>query len=77
MIDELRLAKLLAGFRGEPASDRAALARAALAIGQLFLDHRGRINDIEINPIIMQPNGCGAVAVDVRVLWSEEGAQPA
>jgi acetyltransferase len=76
MIDELRLAKLLAGFRGQPIADRTALAQAALAIGRLFLDHRARIRDIEINPLIVRPDGCGAVAVDVRVLWREEGAQP-
>jgi acetyltransferase len=76
MIDELKLAKLLAGFRARPVADRAALAQAALAIGRLFLDHRARIRDIEINPLIVRPNGCGAVAVDVRVLWREEGAQP-
>jgi acetyltransferase len=76
MIDELKLAKLLAGFRAQPVADRAALAQAALAIGRLFLDHRASISDIEINPLIVRPDGCGAVAVDVRVLWREEGAQP-
>ena len=76
MIDELKLAKLLAGFRAQPVADRAALAQAALAIGRLFLDHRARIRDIEIHPLIVRPDGCGAVAVDVRVLWREEGAQP-
>jgi succinyl-CoA synthetase beta subunit len=75
MIDELKLARLLAGFRGQPA-DRAALAQAALAIGRLFLDHRARIKDIEINPLMVRPNGCGTVAVDVRVLWREEGDRP-
>jgi succinyl-CoA synthetase beta subunit len=73
MIDDLKLAKRLAGFRGQPAADRAALADAALAIARLFLDHRARITDIEINPLIVRPNGCGAVAVDVRVLWREDG----
>jgi len=73
MIDDLKLAKRLAGFRGQPAADRAALADAAFAIARLFLDHRARIKDIEINPLIVRPNGCGAVAVDVRVLWREDG----
>jgi acyl-CoA synthetase (NDP forming) len=76
MLDGLELAKLLAPFRGRPAADRGALAQAALAVGRLFLDHRTRIKDIEINPLMVRPNGCGAVAVDVRALWREEGAQP-
>jgi acyl-CoA synthetase (NDP forming) len=73
MIDELKLAKLLAGFRGRPVADRATLADAALAIGRFFLDHRSRIRDIEINPLMVRPSGRGAVAVDVRVLWREDG----
>ena len=54
MVDGLKLAKLLAGFRGQPAADRAALAAAALALGRFFLDHRARITDIEINPLIVR-----------------------
>jgi acetyltransferase len=74
MIDSLKLAKLLAGYRGRPAADRAALETAALALGRFFLDHRARIKDIEINPLMVRASG--AVAVDVRVLWQDgvEGA---
>jgi acyl-CoA synthetase (NDP forming) len=70
MIDGLKLAKLLTGFRGRPAADRKALETAALGLAQFFLDHRTRIKDIEINPLIVRPNG--AVAVDLRVLWRED-----
>src|SRR6266545_2322185 len=74
MIDGLKLAKLVAGYRGRPAADRAALEAAALALGRFFLDHRARIKDIEINPLMVRQTG--AVAVDVRVLWRDgvEGA---
>jgi acetate---CoA ligase (ADP-forming) len=70
MIDSLKLAKLLAGFRGRPAADRSALEAAALAVGQFFLDHRTKIEDIEINPLMVRATG--AVAVDVRVIWRED-----
>jgi hypothetical protein len=43
MIDGLKLAQHLAGFRGQPAADRAALEAAALGLGRFFLDHRARI----------------------------------
>jgi acetyltransferase len=72
MIDGLKLANLLAGFRGRPAVNRAALEKSALALGQFFLDHREKIADIEINPLMVREHG--AVAVDVRVLWRSEGA---
>jgi acyl-CoA synthetase (NDP forming) len=72
MIDGLKLQKLLAGFRGRPAADRAALEAAALALGQFYLDHRARIAEIEINPLIVRAKGHGAVAVDVRVIWQKD-----
>ena len=70
MIDGLRLKQLLAGYRGHPAADRAALAQTALGLAQFYLDHRARIADVEINPLIIRP--AGAIAVDVRVLWRED-----
>src|SRR5262249_51897904 len=67
MVDGLKLNKLLAGFRGKAAGDRAALEKAVQALAQFYLDHRAKIEDIEINPLMIRPNG--AVAVDVRVIW--------
>jgi acyl-CoA synthetase (NDP forming) len=69
MVDGLKLARLMSGFRGRPAADRAALEATALALGRFFLDHRARISDIEINPLMVRPKGAGASAVDVRVVW--------
>jgi acetate---CoA ligase (ADP-forming) len=73
MIDGLKLALLLAGYRGGAAANRAALEAAALALGRFYLDHRAQIAEIEINPLMV--NAQGAVAVDVRVGWRE--ANPA
>jgi len=67
MVGSLKLNKLLAGFRGKPVADRVALEKTVLAIGQFYLDHRAKIEDIEINPLMVRPSG--AVAVDVRVIW--------
>jgi acetate---CoA ligase (ADP-forming) len=72
MLDRLKLATLLSGFRGRPAADRPALEANVLALAQFFLDHRARIKDIEINPLMVRPAGQGTVAVDVRVLWRED-----
>ena len=68
----LQWSDALRRFREAPAADRAALAATALALGRFFLDHRARIRDIEINPLMVRPAGEGAVAVDVRVLWRED-----
>lgn len=69
MIDQLKLAKLLAGYRGRPAADRAALEKAIAGLAQFYLDHRAKIADIEINPLIVRGDGKGVCAVDVRVIW--------
>jgi acyl-CoA synthetase (NDP forming) len=71
MIDGLKVNKLIAGYRGRPAADRAALETTVLALAQFYLDHRARLADIEINPLMIRPQGKGAVAVDVRVIWRE------
>ena len=69
MIDGLKVNRLLAGYRGKPPADRKALEAAALALARFYLDHRARIADIEINPLIVRTDG--ALAVDVRVTWRE------
>ncbi|CAN0512746.1 unnamed protein product [Phaeothamnion confervicola] len=68
-IDHLKLARLLDGFRGKPALDRKALEKAVGGLAQFFIDHRDRVVDIEINPLIVREDGKGAIAVDVRVIW--------
>jgi acetyltransferase len=70
MIDGLKLKQLLTGYRGRAAADRSTLEQTALGLAQFYLDHRARIADVEINPLMVGPTG--AVAVDVRVLWRQE-----
>jgi acyl-CoA synthetase (NDP forming) len=69
MIDGLKLSKLLAGYRGKAPADRDALERAISALARFYLDHRSVIADVEINPLIVRPEGQGVCAVDVRVIW--------
>jgi acetate---CoA ligase (ADP-forming) len=66
MIDELKVAKLLAGFRGRPAADLDALIAAICGLSDFYLDHRHLLTDLEINPLIVLPKGKGVRAVDVR-----------
>ena len=63
MLDELKVAPLLRGTRGEPAVDRPALAGITGRFSQLLLD-LPELAEIEINPLMVGP--AGAVAVDAR-----------
>ncbi|MCC6000282.1 MAG: acetate--CoA ligase family protein [Pararhodobacter sp.] len=68
MIDETRLGMLLAGFRGAPPADRAALVDAMLALGRFGVDMGVAVDSVDINPLIVQPAGRGCVAVDALVI---------
>jgi acyl-CoA synthetase (NDP forming) len=72
MVDSLKLQRLLDGFRGQDAVDRVALEKTALSLARFFLDHRQRIRDVEINPLMVRASG--AVAVDVRLIWNDDEA---
>jgi acyl-CoA synthetase (NDP forming) len=66
MIDEVKALKALAGFRGRPQGDLAALAKAVVALSRAGPE----IVEAEINPLLVGPQGQGVVAVDavVRVI---------
>lgn len=61
MLDELRCAALLNGFRGAPPLDRSALARVIVSLGDLLSADR-RIKELEINPLRVYQHG--VVALD-------------
>ncbi|MFN3892600.1 MAG: acetate--CoA ligase family protein [Beijerinckiaceae bacterium] len=70
-ISGLKLKKLLDGYRGAPPADVEALYDAVEAVANFYLDHRARIDDLEINPLIVRPDGQGVCAVDIRTIWKE------
>jgi acyl-CoA synthetase (NDP forming) len=70
MIAELKVAKLLAGFRGRPAADVDALVQAICGLSDFYLDHRHLLSDLEINPLIVLSKGSGVRAVDVRPVFA-------
>jgi acetyltransferase len=71
MLAELKVARLLAGFRGKPAADVDALVKAICGLSDFYLDHRHLLSDLEINPLIVLSKGNGVRAVDVRPVLAE------
>lgn len=65
MLSELRLSRLLDGFRGSAAVDRDALASLVVAVSQLLADHE-RVLEIDLNPVVADPAG-GVLALDALV----------
>lgn len=60
----LRVYPLLTGYRGRPPGDLAALRRAIGAVARYAHAHRGRLHELDINPLLVRPRGGGVVAVD-------------
>jgi acyl-CoA synthetase (NDP forming) len=56
MLDELRAATLLDGWRGSPPLDRHALAQAIVSVGSFLCAHPG-VTALEINPLRLYPSG--------------------
>jgi acetate---CoA ligase (ADP-forming) len=84
MIDELRIAPMLDGFRGGPVVDRDEIVALLLGVSRL-LEHEPRVLELDLNPVIAHDDGLALV--DVRVVvgadddhdrsrhGDEEGAQ--
>ena len=61
---KLRLWPLLDGYRGRPCADMAALAALAVRLGDMMAAD-ARLDEIEINPVMVRTSG--AVAVDALI----------
>ncbi len=70
-LDRLAVSKLLAGFRGKPAGDRKAAIAAILAIAHFAEAQGDRLIELDVNPLIVLPEGQGAVAADALIRWVE------
>jgi acyl-CoA synthetase (NDP forming) len=65
-IDLLRVRPLLDGVRGTPPADVDALARAVSRLSVLAADLGEQLDALDVNPVIVTPDGC--VAVDALVV---------
>ncbi len=67
----LRIGRLLAGVRGEPAADMQAVAEQAARLGRYALAAAGHVASIDVNPVLVGAQGEGAVALDALVELSD------
>jgi acetyltransferase len=68
MLGELRAAPLLNGFRGAAKADVPALARLIAQISELAARFKAGISEIELNPVLVHPEGKGVTIVDALVV---------
>jgi acetyltransferase len=68
MLAELRAAPLLNGFRGAAKADIGALSQLISQVSVLAGRYSGEISEIEINPVLVHPEGQGVTIVDALVV---------
>ncbi|KQS97819.1 MULTISPECIES: acetate--CoA ligase family protein [unclassified Rhizobium] len=66
-INGLKIRKLLDGYRGGPKGDVAALNAAVAAVASYVAANASKLEELDINPIMVLPQGSGIVAADALI----------
>jgi acyl-CoA synthetase (NDP forming) len=72
LLGELKGAALFDGVRGAPPADRAALCELIAQLSRFAADHAGEIEEIDLNPVIVHPQGQGLSVVDMMIVKRRE-----
>ncbi|OWT73589.1 MULTISPECIES: acetate--CoA ligase family protein [unclassified Achromobacter] len=65
LIESVRSARLLQGWRGQAAVDIAALRQALMALSRFAHDWRAVLSGVDVNPFVLRPDG--AVCLDALI----------
>jgi hypothetical protein len=68
LLGDLKGAALLDGARGAPPADRGALAELIANLSRFAVDHADLIEEIDLNPVIVHPQGRGLSVVDALIV---------
>jgi acetyltransferase len=71
MVDQVKGSRLLKGFRGAPPADVDALADVLVRVSQMAAQLEGTLAELDINPLMVLPQGQGVKAVDALALFKE------
>ena len=70
---DLKVSRLLAGFRGRPAGDIAAVIDAVMAVARFADWNDTSLHELDINPLLVMPAGQGAIVADALVRMARDG----
>lgn len=70
MIGELKSAKLLTGYRGQPPRDLNALAGLVAKVSDYVVANSDRVEEMDINPVWVGEDGKGVMALDAVIVVS-------
>ncbi|MEZ2131830.1 MULTISPECIES: acetate--CoA ligase family protein [unclassified Sinorhizobium] len=66
-ISELKIKKLVDGYRGGPKGDLKALVQAVASAADYVASNASRLEELDINPLMVLPDGQGVVAADALI----------
>ncbi len=72
VVSELKVWKLLSGFRGSPAGDVDALLDMVMNVQRFAIENATHLVELDVNPVIVRPRGAGAVAADALSIIAGE-----
>lgn len=67
MIDELRVSRLLKGYRNQPPADLDSLQNLVVKVSQLAIEGFAWLQSLDLNPVMVLPAGQGVKVVDFRL----------
>ncbi|MCH7800343.1 MAG: acetate--CoA ligase family protein, partial [Chloroflexi bacterium] len=67
MVDEVAGSRILSGFRGQPRGDIDSLIETLVRVSNLAVNLEGLVDEININPLTVLPEGQGVKAIDTRI----------
>ncbi len=73
MVESIRSHRLLEAIRGRPACDSPAIIDALCRLSQLVTECP-QIKELDVNPLIVYPQGQGAMIADARIILTEPPA---
>ena len=69
MVNQVKGARLLKGFRGSPETDIEALANTLVKVSHLACNLEGQLTELDINPLMVLPQGQGVKAADALAVF--------
>jgi acetyltransferase len=67
MIQKIKGYKLLRGFRGKPKADVEIIEKTLVSLSDMVVDNP-EIMEMDINPMLVHEEGCGATVADCRII---------
>ncbi len=75
MVRKTRSWKLLQGYRGRPPADVDSFVRLLVNLSRLAVDRGEEVASLDLNPVLVLPEGRGCVVVDWRIFRNRSGGE--